>query len=228
MWESKEQLLPNALSFVALGMHAVCLDARGHGRRWESWQRAGIDGLRAIGAARFMNLAARLALETADDVVAVCSWLRRRKETADHVSLWGVLLGANAILAAAPGVQPASLAAAYGHADWNGMWTASWSFFHGNRTPPPPSWSPRVRTLIARLDPLNHTERFFPAPLLAIHGADETPTVDGMRALIRGLRPYYASNRGRLKFHLNAGGHRFDAASSDLMLRWISRWAAGG
>jgi acetyl esterase/lipase len=172
-----------------------------------------------------MNLAARLALQTADDVVAICRWLLRRDETLDgRIALWGVSLGCNAVLAAAPLVRPETVAAAYGHADWDLMWKLSWPLFHSGDPSPPPQWTADVRRLIARLEAVEHAAEFFPTAILLVHGAQDRPMVDGMRSLHRRIAPYYARDRRRIRFDRRPGGHAFDDAMAESMRAWIWNW----
>jgi dienelactone hydrolase len=223
MWSTKEQLLPYMREFAAAGVSAISIDARGHGERRQSWQRAGMDRLRAKGAARFMNLAARLALETADDIVAVCTWLRSRDANV-RIALWGVSLGANAVLAATPDAKPTAVAAAYGHADWDLMWKLSWASFHPDKPVPAPLWTLTVRRLLDRLEAMNRTDDFVPAALLLVHGRVDHPMIDGMRSLHKRLAPQYHAHRRRLKFAVNAGGHAFSESDANRMRRWICEW----
>lgn len=206
------------------GYLTVAIDLRGHGDRRGRWQDAGPKALRS-NARRFMNLVARLSLESARDIAAVVGELRRRPEIdAESIGLWGNSLGCHAVLAAIPLTNPAAAVAGWGNADWDLMWRLSWPEFHPGKATPAPQWAPGVAKLIAELEPVDHADAFFPTALLAMHGEDDRPMLDGMMSLYAKLGPVYAADRERLALRLFPGGHQWPAEATEAGLGWLKRW----
>jgi alpha-beta hydrolase superfamily lysophospholipase len=220
MWEDKERLRPLMAPFLRAGLAVAAIDLRGHGARRAAWQRLGPNGIRARGAAYFMDLVAGLALRSALDIHEFATWLRRDPRVlSQRIGLWGNSLGCHAVLAATPLVRPAAVAAAMGNADWPLMWKLSWPYFHPGTRAPAARWTAKTSAML-RLDPVRHARRFPPARVLLLHGRDDHPMVDGMRSLHSRLERAYRSTPDRLRFIEYAGVHAF----TDAMATRISAW----
>lgn len=225
MWESKESVEPLVRALEGRGWLSVAIDMRGHGERRGKWHDLGTAGVRAKGAKWFMNLVARLSLESARDIAAVADELRAQEDVdSNRLALWGNSLGCQAVLAAIPLVAPRVAVAGWGNADWDLMWRLSWAEFHTDKPMPEPQWSPTVARLIAELDPVHRAPEFPPTALLAMHGEDDHPMVDGMLSLWRRLEPAYASEPERIELRLFAGGHQWSTEATGAGLEWLARW----
>jgi dienelactone hydrolase len=175
-----------------------------------------------------MNLVAEITFQSAVDLSLLVESLRSRGSVdSRRVGLWGLSLGCHTVLAAVPMCRPDAVSAAYGTAAWNRMWELSWPYFHpGLPAPEVPHWRPSVAALVKSLDPIAHPGEFFPAALLLLHGRDDQPMVEGMRALHEALAPHYRPDPARLMFDLHPGGHLFTKKTDCEMRDWLRRWLA--
>ena len=205
----KEKMLPGLLAFASAGFQAVAIDAEWHG------ERSGAEERDRRLQADFFGASAAMIEGTARDVSRVLDALQ-----AERAGIHGISLGGYTVFAALltePRLAAASVA--IGSPDWAGP-VRAYGLGPGN-----PLYDRAAATSPLTLLP----EILPPRPLLMQHGTlDETVPADGVIALEKRLRPFYAQSPERLHLELYPGlGHSYPDEMERRAVEWISRFREG-
>lgn len=206
----KERHIELCLALAAAGFTACALDARSHGERATPEAVARLSGQLGL---EFLGAFADAVVGTAGDLPLVADYL-------GHAA-YGVIghsMGGYVALRAGAGDERARvIVSVAGNGDWALLPQGA-----GVLLPP------EIAELVRRESPLGQAERFFPRPLLLLHGAtDSVVPVAGDRALHAALRPRYdEAGRGeRLSLVEYPGvGHDWLPDMAERAVAWMGRF----
>ena len=171
----KERHIELCLDLARAGFLACTLDARHHGERATPEAEACLAG--EMNAA-FLAAFAEAVVGTVADLGTLSAYFGRDRYGIVGHSMGGFI----ALKAAVSDPRAQVIVSIAGNPDWAGP------------APPSAPLSPQQRAWIERESPLSLADRFWPRPLLLLHGtADEVVPVHGARALHAALRPRYAA-----------------------------------
>lgn len=169
----KERHIELCLDLARAGFLAGTLDARHHGERATPEAEACLAG--EMNAAFFAAFA-EAVVGTAEDLGTLAAYFGRDRYGVVGHSMGGFI----ALKAAVDDPRVAAIVSIAGNPDWGAL------------APPYAPLTPEQRTWIARESPLALSDRFWPRPLLLLHGEwDDVVPVHGARALHAALRPRY-------------------------------------
>jgi uncharacterized protein len=219
---AKEDLEPWCRDLAARGIFAVAPDAHLHGER----SIAGIfhgDNIAALGGEYSIWVHQSAIARTARDVPAMLDALSRRTDVdASRVAVTGVSMGASTALVLAwrePRVRV--VASVVGAVDF--WWDVT-------KLPPGPeqdarkaSYGPRLRELVASLNPATHLAQIPPKRVCLINaGRDEYIELDSVQRFVASLEPLYGPDRARLRFvPFVEAGHGVTEVMWKESLEWI-------
>ena len=197
---TKESLEAWCRDLARRGIFAVALDAHLHGERTISGVFHG-DNIASLGGEYSIWVHQTSIARTAQDVPIILDALARRPDVdASRVAVTGMSMGASTALVLAwrePRVRV--VASLVGAVDF--WWDVT-------KIPPGPkqeekkaSYGPRLRELVASLDPKPRLGRIPPKALfLANAGRDEYIDLESVRRFVADLEPLYGTNQSRLRF----------------------------
>lgn len=199
----KERHIELCLLLAEAGFLACTLDARHHG------ERATPEAVGRLSGTEFAAAFAEAVLGTVADVETLAAYFGN-----NGYGIIGHSMGGFVALKAGvsdPGARVVVSIA--GNPDWANV---------GEDVFLPPS----VRAFVHAQSPLTHADRFWPRPLLLLHGeADLTVPVEGARRLHAALAPRYAANPERLSFIEYPGvGHEFPLDMATRAVAWMQRF----
>jgi hypothetical protein len=205
----KERHTELCLQLASAGFLAVTVDARLHG------ERATPEGMARLSTgfgAAFAFAFAEAVLETAADLGTLAEYFGR-----EHYGIVGQSMGGYvALRALVTDPRAAAAVSIAGNPDWT-------------RLPDGTSLPPAALDFARAQSPLTFADRFWPRPLLLLHGdADPTVPVGGARALYDALKPRYAQDPARLELTTYPGvGHEFLPDMAERAVAWMRRHFAG-
>jgi pimeloyl-ACP methyl ester carboxylesterase len=221
---AKENLEPWCRDLAARGIFAIAVDAHLHGER----SVAGIfhgDKIASLGGEYSIWVHQTSIARTAKDVPVILDALARRSDVdASRAAATGVSMGGSTAMVLAwrePRVRV--VASIVGAVDF--WWDVT-------KTRPGPeqearkaSYGPRLRELVASIDPRTRVGRIPPKALfLANGGRDEYIDIESVRRFVADLEPLYGKDRGRLRFlPLPEAGHGVTEAMWKEAQEWIVR-----
>jgi alpha-beta hydrolase superfamily lysophospholipase len=199
----KERHIETCLALAAEGFVACALDARFHGERATAEASSRLLGI------EFAMAFAEAVIGTVDDLASMARYLGRGRYGIIGHSMGGYI----ALKAAVTDPRAAVIVSAAGNPDWTV--TAEGTYL-----------PPGAREFALRESPLARPERFWPRPVLLLHGdADAVVPVDGARSLYDALRPHYAGDPQRLSLvEYPRGGHEFTPDMAARAVAWMSRY----
>ena len=230
---AKENLEAWCRDLAARGVFAVTIDAHLHGER----SIAGIfhgDKIASLGAEYSIWVHQASIARTVKDVPAILDALARRPDVdVSRVAATGVSMGASAAMVLAwrePRVRV--VASVVGAVDF--WWDVT-------KIPPGPeqearkaSYGPRLRELVASIDPRPRFARIPPKALFITNGGrDEYIDIESVRRLVADIEPLYGKDRGRLRFvPFPEAGHGVTEAmwkeAQDWIVRGLEKGPTGG
>jgi pimeloyl-ACP methyl ester carboxylesterase len=219
---AKENLEAWCRDLAARGIFAITIDAHLHGER----SIAGIfhgDNIASLGGEYSIWVHQTSIAHTVKDVPVILDALARRPDIdASRVAATGVSMGASAAMVLAwrePRV--CVVASIVGAVDF--WWDVT-------KTPPGPeqesrkaSYGPRLRELVASIDPKPRFGRIPPKALfIASGGRDEYIDIESVRRFVADLEPLYKKDRDRLRFlPFSEAGHGVTEAMWKEAKEWI-------
>ncbi len=202
----KERHIELCLSLAAEGFLACTLDARHHGERATPEAAALLSGNLGV---EFALLFAEAVLGTVADLGTLAAYFG-----SDRYGIIGHSMGGYvALKAAVTDPRAAVIVSISGNPDWTLV--------------PQGAYLPPGALELARAQsPLSYPERFWPRPLLLLHGAgDAVVPVAGARALHAALRTHYADDAERLSLVEYPGvGHEFTPDMATRAVAWMRRF----
>jgi hypothetical protein len=220
----KENMEAWCRDLAARGIFAIAIDAHLHGERSVAGVFHG-DKIASLGDEYSIWVHQTSIARTAKDVPVLLDALARRPDVdASRVAITGISMGASTAMVLAwrePRVRV--VASVVGAVDF---W---WDVI---KIPPGPeheakkaSYGPRLRELVASIDPKTRLGRIPPKALLLASGArDEYIDIESVRRFVADLEPLYAGNRDRLRFlPLPEAGHGVTEAMWKEARDWIVR-----
>jgi pimeloyl-ACP methyl ester carboxylesterase len=221
---AKENLEPWCRDLAARGIFAVAIDAHLHGER----SIAGIfhgERIAALGEEYSIWVHQTSIARTAKDVPILLDALSSREDVdASRVAVTGVSMGGStAMLLAWREPRVGVVASIVGAVDF--WWDVT-------KIPPGPeqearkaAYSPRLRELVASIDPRPRFGRIPPKALCLVNGGrDEYIDIRSVRRFVADLEPRYAPDRGRLLFTpFPEAGHGVTEAMWKEAREWIVR-----
>jgi len=221
---AKENLEAWCRDLAARGIFAVAIDAHLHGER----SIAGIfhgDDVASLGGEYSIWVHQTSIARTVKDVPVILDALARRADVdVSRVAVTGVSMGASTAMVLAwrePRVRV--VASIVGAVDF--WWDVT-------KTRPGPeqearkaSYGPRLRELVASIDPRHRFDRIPPKALfIASGGRDEYIDVESVRRFVAEIEPLYGRDRGRLRFlPFPEAGHGVTEAMWKEAREWIVR-----
>jgi len=221
---AKENLEGWCRDLAARGVFAITIDAHLHGER----SIAGIfhgDNIASLGGEYSIWVHQTSIARTVKDIPVILDALARRPDIdASRVAATGVSMGASAAMVLAwrePRV--CVVASIVGAVDF--WWDVT-------KTPPGPeqesrkaSYGPRLRELVASIDPKPRFGRIPPKSLfIASGGRDEYIDIESVRRFVADLEPLYKKDRDRLRFlPFSEAGHGVTEAMWKEAQEWIVR-----
>jgi len=221
---AKENLEGWCRDIAARGVFAITIDAHLHGER----SIAGIfhgDNIASLGGEYSIWVHQTSIARTVKDIPVILDALARRPDIdASRVAATGVSMGASAAMVLAwrePRV--CVVASIVGAVDF--WWDVT-------KTPPGPeqesrktSYGPRLRELVASIDPKPRFGRIPPKALfIASGGRDEYIDIESVRRFVADLEPLYKKDRDRLRFlPFSEAGHGVTEAMWKEAQEWIVR-----
>ena len=211
----KERHSELCLALAYAGFTACALDARSHGERTTPEGLARLSG--ALGM-DFLWAFADAVIGTAADLPLVADYLGH-----DDYGVIGHSMGGYvALRAGASDERVRAIVSVAGNPDWSLLPQGNGDGTDG------PFLPPEVAELALRESPLGQAARFFPRPLLMLHGdVDTVVPIAGHRALYAALRPRYddAENRDRLSLIEYPGvGHDWLPDMAERAVAWMTRY----
>ena len=221
---SKESMEAWCRDLAARGIFAVAIDAHLHGERSVGGIFHG-DNIASLGEEYSIWVHQTSIARTAKDVPVILDALARRSDIdASRVAATGFSMGASTAMVLAwrePRIQV--IASVAGAVDF--WWDVT-------KIPPGPeqearkaSYGPRLRELVASIDPKTRPERIPPKALfIASGGRDEYIDIESVRRFVSDLEPLYGGDRARLRFlPFPEAGHGVTDAMWSEAREWIVR-----
>ena len=221
---AKENLETWCRDLAARGIFAVTIDAHLHGER----SIAGIfhgDNIASLGGEYSIWVHQASIAHTVKDVPVILDALARRPEVdVSRVAVTGVSMGSSAAMVLAwrePRVH--IVASIVGAVDF--WWDVT-------KIPPGPaqearkaSYGPRLRELVASIDPKPRLARIPPKSLFLTNGGrDEYIDLESVRRFVADLEPLYGEDRGRLRYlPFPEAGHGVTGPMWQEAQEWIVR-----
>ena len=202
----KERHVELCLLLAEAGFLACTLDARHHGERATPETMALLGGRMSAG---FALLFAEAVMGTAQDVGALADYFGRERYGLIGHSMGGYV----ALKTAVHDPRAAVVVSIAGNPDWTIL--------------PEGVFLPPEALMLARAEsPITYPDRFWPRPLLLLHGdADPVVPVRGDRALHELLTPRYAEDPGRLSLvEYPRVGHEFTPDMAARAVAWMTRY----
>jgi len=197
---AKENLEGWCRDLATRGIFALTIDAHLHGER----SIAGIfhgDNIASLGGEYSIWVHQTSIARTVKDIPVILDALARRLDIdVSRVAVTGVSMGASAAMVLAwQEPRVCVVASIVGAVDF--WWDVT-------KTPPGPeqearkaSYGPRLRELVASIDPKPRFSRIPPKALfIASGGRDEYIDIESVRRFVADLEPLYGKDRGRLRF----------------------------
>jgi len=226
---AKENLEGWCRDLAARGIFALTIDAHLHGER----SIAGIfhgDNIASLGGEYSIWVHQTSIARTVKDIPVILDALARRPDIdASRIAVTGVSMGASAAMVLAwrePRV--CVVASIVGAVDF--WWDVT-------KIPPGPeqeaqkaSYSPRLRELVASIDPKPRLSRIPPKALFITSGGrDEYIDIESVRRFVADLEPIYGKDRDRLRFlPFPEAGHGVTEAMWKDAQEWIVRGLGKG
>lgn len=185
---------------AARGVFAVAIDAYLHGERSVSGVFHG-DDIASLGREYSIWVHQTAIARTAQDIPIILDALAERSDVdASRVAATGFSMGASTAMVLAwrePRVQVVASMAGAVDFWWDVTKLPPGSEQDQRRT----SYSPRLRELVASIDPKSHASRIAPKALFLTNGAhDGYIDLESIRGFVADLEPSYGDNRERLRF----------------------------
>jgi dienelactone hydrolase len=205
---SKAAMYNQALRAAQLGFVAVGIDAWGHGERAQ--------GPFTRQLPERANFLLRVLKETGEDLLGVLEALEARPEVRpEALGLVGVSMGGmitHYALTLTDRVRAAVTLIA----------SAEWEWIEQTTT------EPELREFASASAPLAHVERYPPAALLLLNGAqDDVIPVATARRTYERLRPAYQDDQARLQLKIYPdAGHRVTVEMTRDGVAWLQEWLA--
>ncbi len=185
---------------AARGIYALAIDAYLHGERSVAGVFHG-DDLASLGQEYSIWVHQTSIARTAQDVSVILDALAKRPDVdVSRVGATGFSMGAStAMVLAWREPRVVVVASMAGAVDF--WWDVT-------KLPPGPeqdrrkaSYGPRLRELVASIDPKSHASRIAPKSLFLTNGGrDGYIDIESIRGFVADLEPLYGSNRDRLRF----------------------------
>jgi len=220
----KENMEAWCRDLAARGVFAVAIDAHLHGERSVAGVFHG-DKIASLGDEYSIWVHQTSIARTVKDVPVLLDALARRPDVdGSRVAATGISMGASTAMVLAwrePRIRV--VASVVGAVDF---W---WDVI---KIPPGPeheakkaSYGPRLRELVASIDPKTRLGRIPPKALLLVSGArDEYIDIESVRRFVADLEPLYAKDRDRLRFlPVPEAGHGVTDAMWKEAREWIVR-----
>ncbi|MBX6770588.1 MAG: alpha/beta fold hydrolase [Chloroflexi bacterium] len=167
--------------------------------------------------------------QSAAEAPALFDWLAVRPEVAaDRLAVLGISMGGftAAVVAARLRDRLRAAVCIAGAADLPTCMCETDAIGPGRWGPIDRSIDPETQARIARIDPLGYPDRFFPLPLLLVHGERDTwnPPVTSER-FAAALRPYYAPAPDALRLVIIPGAPHWPPGPAAVReaVEWLSR-----
>jgi len=221
---AKEELEAWCRDLAARGVFALALDAHLHGERSVAGVFHG-DKIASLGAEYSIWVHQTSIARTARDVPVILDSLARRPDMdVSRVAAAGVSMGgATAMVLAWREPRVRVVASIIGAVDF--WWDVT-------KLPPGPeqearkaSYGPRLRELVASLDPRPRLARIPPKALFLTNGGrDEYIDLESVRRFVAEIEPLYGGDRSRLRFlPFPEAGHGVTEAMWKEAQEWIVR-----
>ena len=221
---AKENLEPWCRDLAARGIFAIAIDAHLHGER----SIAGVfhgNEIASLGEEYSIWVHQTSIARTAKDVPVILDALAFRPDVdASRVAATGFSMGGSTAMVLAwrePRVRV--VASIVGAVDF--WWDVTKARPGPEQEARKASYGPRLRELVASIDPRTRFDRIPPKALfIASGGRDEYIDIESVRRFVADIEPLYEGNRGRLRFiPFPEAGHGVTAAMWKEAQEWIVR-----
>jgi pimeloyl-ACP methyl ester carboxylesterase len=224
---AKEDVEPWCRDLAARGIFAVAIDAHLHGERSVAGVFHG-DKIASLGGEYSIWVHQTSIAHTVKDVPVILDALARRADVdASRVAVTGVSMGAStAMVLAWREPRVGVVASIVGAADF--WWDVTKTRPGPEQEAQKASYSPRLRELVASLDPRPRFSRIPPKALfIASGGRDEYIDIESLRRFVADIEPLYGKDRDRLRFlPFPEAGHGVTEAMWKEAQEWIVRGLA--
>jgi hypothetical protein len=204
----KERHIELCLALARAGFLACTLDAHHHGERATPEASSRLSG--ALGL-EFFGAFAEAVIGTAADLPILGDYFGAPRYGVIGHSMGGYV----ALRAGATDERVRVVVSIAGNPDWLLLPDNAAAYL-----------PPAIADLVRSESPLGQADRFWPRPLLMLHGtADTTVPIQGHRNLLAAVRPRYAPDPARLDFVEYPGvGHEWLPDMAERAVAWMTRY----